>query len=395
MTRSRDLADLGDYVVNVNSSSTAFEIRQLGSGNAFRVEDATNPDSTPFIIDASGNVGIGLTTPTQKLDVSGTTRFVSGNEWPVRAESSLTTLGHRNNFLTQRSVGGAAVTTGTNLGGLGMAGFDGTNFSFGWNGGAEIMAYASQNWTSTNKGTYLSIFTTANNTAGSLERFRIEENGNTLLVNQPVDTLRYFDIYNASSGANAGTIIRLITNNNANTATTTVDLVKYRTGAFVISNNDTVGTIVFSTAGTGAAEITAAGQLRILRDSTATVSSVLLDGSTRNHLAFNSNGVAAPAFTTRSAGTKIVLYPNVGAAAVDFAFGIEGSSLWSSVPTTGDYFKWYGGTTQLGYWRGTEGLILSGARPNNTTSFQVRNIYISTSDPTGGSDGDVWIKYTA
>mgnify|MGYP006920937089 FL=1 len=33
---------------------------------------------------------------------------------------------------------------------------------------------------------------------------------------------------------------------------------------------------------------------------------------------------------------------------------------------------------------------------NNTnyTTKQVRNIFISTSDPNGGSSGDIWIKYT-
>lgn len=30
----------------------------------------------------------------------------------------------------------------------------------------------------------------------------------------------------------------------------------------------------------------------------------------------------------------------------------------------------------------------------STSSGVVRNIYVSTSDPSGGSDGDVWIKYT-
>ncbi len=31
----------------------------------------------------------------------------------------------------------------------------------------------------------------------------------------------------------------------------------------------------------------------------------------------------------------------------------------------------------------------------NTSATVVRNITLSTSDPTGGSDGDVWLKYTA
>ena len=33
---------------------------------------------------------------------------------------------------------------------------------------------------------------------------------------------------------------------------------------------------------------------------------------------------------------------------------------------------------------------------NNTnyTTKQVRNIFISTADPSGGASGDIWIKYT-
>ena len=31
----------------------------------------------------------------------------------------------------------------------------------------------------------------------------------------------------------------------------------------------------------------------------------------------------------------------------------------------------------------------------DTAQTVVRNITVSTSDPTGGTDGDVWVKYTA
>ena len=72
-----------------------------------------------------------------------------------------------------------------------------------------------------------------------------------------------------------------------------------------------------------------------------------LNGATGNRIDFNANGVAAPAFTTRSAGTKVVYFPALTASAVDYAVGIEGSTLWHSVPTAAatTYFKWYGGTT--------------------------------------------------
>ncbi len=58
----------GASSVTVNSSSTAFTVTQTGAGNAFLVEDSAS-DTTPFVIDASGNVGIGTTSPTYKLDV--------------------------------------------------------------------------------------------------------------------------------------------------------------------------------------------------------------------------------------------------------------------------------------------------------------------------------------
>jgi hypothetical protein len=43
------------------SSSAAVSILQTGAGEAFRVEDETSPDTTPFVISASGRVGIGVT----------------------------------------------------------------------------------------------------------------------------------------------------------------------------------------------------------------------------------------------------------------------------------------------------------------------------------------------
>ena len=52
-----------------DNTNAALRITQLGTGEAIRVEDSTNPDSTPFVVDASGNVGIGKS-PSYKLDVA-------------------------------------------------------------------------------------------------------------------------------------------------------------------------------------------------------------------------------------------------------------------------------------------------------------------------------------
>lgn len=53
----------GPTTVSVNSTSDALRINQLNAtGNALVVEDETNPDSTPFVINASGAVISGTTT---------------------------------------------------------------------------------------------------------------------------------------------------------------------------------------------------------------------------------------------------------------------------------------------------------------------------------------------
>jgi hypothetical protein len=58
--------------INANSTSPALRINQLGSGAALLVEDSANPDSTPFVVNSLGRVGIGTETPTSPLSIAGT-----------------------------------------------------------------------------------------------------------------------------------------------------------------------------------------------------------------------------------------------------------------------------------------------------------------------------------
>lgn len=74
---------------------------------------------------------------------------------------------------------------------------------------------------------------------------------------------------------------------------------------------------------------------------------IYLNGATGNRIDFNSNGTADPAFTTRSVGTKIVLYPNVSGSSVDYALGISSSTLWYSAPTTTSQHRFFTGTTSV------------------------------------------------
>jgi hypothetical protein len=54
--------------ISGDSSSDMLRITQTGVGNAIIVEDSDNPDSTPFVVDATGKVGIGTTTPSYFLE---------------------------------------------------------------------------------------------------------------------------------------------------------------------------------------------------------------------------------------------------------------------------------------------------------------------------------------
>jgi hypothetical protein len=72
-------AQAGDsYVMVVNATTPALRITQTGTGDAILVEDSANPDATPFVVLAAGDVGIGTNAPLAKLHVAGEARFVSG-----------------------------------------------------------------------------------------------------------------------------------------------------------------------------------------------------------------------------------------------------------------------------------------------------------------------------
>jgi hypothetical protein len=82
---------------------------------------------------------------------------------------------------------------------------------------------------------------------------------------------------------------------------------------------------------------------------------VYLNGSTSNRVEWNTQGTGAPAFTTRSGGTKLLIYPAISGSQVDYAMGIDAATLWSSVPVASSsfFFKWYGGQTQVASMDGT------------------------------------------
>lgn len=71
------LSATGPVIINVNSSTIpAVRVTQTGPGDAFVVEDTTSTDTTPFVINSQGNVGIGRA-PSIKFEVESSDTIAS------------------------------------------------------------------------------------------------------------------------------------------------------------------------------------------------------------------------------------------------------------------------------------------------------------------------------
>jgi hypothetical protein len=108
-------------------------------------------------------------------------------------------------------------------------------------------------------------------------------------------------------------------------------------------------------------------------------SQIYLNGATSNRIDFNTFGVAAPAAvgtsgTTRSAGTKITLYPAAISTSVDYALGIDNNTLWSSVSNSAASFKWYAGTVGIATLSGSGALSIGGTFRSTFGDVSVRRV---------------------
>lgn len=60
-----------NVTISTESPGPALLITQTGAGAAIRVQDSADPDSSPFVVDNAGNVGIGIASPANALDIAG------------------------------------------------------------------------------------------------------------------------------------------------------------------------------------------------------------------------------------------------------------------------------------------------------------------------------------
>ena len=77
-----------NVTISANTSGPALLVTQTGAGAAIRVQDSADPDATPFVVDTSGQVGIGTATPGNAIDIAGGTFQISSSGGTARATIS-------------------------------------------------------------------------------------------------------------------------------------------------------------------------------------------------------------------------------------------------------------------------------------------------------------------
>ncbi len=171
----------GNVALDVSSSSAALRITQTGSGNALVVEDSTNPDSTPFVVDTTGRTKVGGTTsPTlsgftaSKLDVL--SNASSGGGGATFQQWSADLYGAQQMFIKSRSstIGtNAVVSSGDIVGMMRFYADDGSTFV----PAADIRVNVDGTPGTNDMPGRLVFSTTADGASSPTERFRISNFG--------------------------------------------------------------------------------------------------------------------------------------------------------------------------------------------------------------------------
>ena len=161
-------------VISVNSTSDALRITQTGTGNALVVEDSANPDATPFVIDASGIVGIGTTTPQSTFSITSGIGVLSSSAFlPQIIQRNTTNDTSAPYVIFQKERATAVVQSGDSIGNIQFQGYDGAAFRRA----AEIASVVDGTPGTNDMPGRLVFSTTADGASTPTERMRIDSAG--------------------------------------------------------------------------------------------------------------------------------------------------------------------------------------------------------------------------
>ena len=196
----------GNQVINVtDNTNAALRITQLGTGNALLVEDSTNPDSSPFVIDASGQVTMGSATRstigsiTPNLLVqnatSGTANGMGIVSWLASTAGSKFAFGKSRST----SIGTAGiVSSGDTIATVSFAGDDGVGFI----DAASITVGVDGTPGLNDMPGRLVFSTTADGASSPTERVRIDSAGQVGIGNTPTSGRTFSVGKNITGGVN-------------------------------------------------------------------------------------------------------------------------------------------------------------------------------------------------
>ena len=146
-------------------------------------------------INQVGYLGIATNNPQYRVHIEGDAE----NSILIRSKAS--SAGSANNILFQRSSSTSATPNAYLLGGISFGGYDGTDWSEGWNGGSQILSRSSGTFSSVSRPSDLSFTTTPINAIGSIERMRITSDGDVGIgISSPTAPLQITKSSSAPAG---------------------------------------------------------------------------------------------------------------------------------------------------------------------------------------------------
>jgi len=168
----------GNAVISDNSANAALRITQTGTGNALLVEDAANPDASPFIVRADGAVVRGhtasiagsLTPMLQAVGADSTSSSIGQYSFSAINSGPILELG----LSANATIGSQTVVAdGNGLGAIRFSGSDGTQFIRA----AQIVAQVDGTPGTNDMPGRLVYSTTADGASSPTERMRIDNAG--------------------------------------------------------------------------------------------------------------------------------------------------------------------------------------------------------------------------
>jgi len=220
----------GNTIISVtNNTSAALRVTQLGTGNSLEIEDSTNPDATPFIVDASGRTIVGYT-----ATVATKTGTAAGNpsiqlHGLQQQTVAYSTYGYSSSaalagfFLFNRSKSGtigtlSAVADGDVLGTIQWSGSD-NDATATFNPAAYIQASCAGTVGTTSIPGRLTFWTTAASGTSPTQRISIEPTGYVGIGASPTSAAQLLDLRGSNQGATSDIPVNILRFTDTDTTT--------------------------------------------------------------------------------------------------------------------------------------------------------------------------------